>query len=147
MIHAGAGGVGSFAIQYAKSLGAKVLTTASQEKTAYVKALGADLVIDYRKEDFLAICEREGLMDIVFDTIGGESYLKSILATKSGGAVPCIVHPPDSKTAAMADSRRIKTDFFLLRGDRSDLNLISDLVSQRIVKPTVSRVLFTCRGP
>ena len=141
LIHAGAGGVGSFAIQYAKSVGAKVFTTASSDKFDYVKSLGADRVIDYRIEDFVAVCEQEGGMDIVFETIGGVNYAKSILATRTGGAVPCIVNPPDGDTKALADSRRVKTDFFLLRGDRSDLNLISDLVKRQIVKSTVSKIL------
>ena len=141
LIHAGAGGVGSFAIQYAKSMGATVYTTASSDKRDYVMSLGADRVIDYRSEDFLKVCEQEGGMDIVFETIGGVNYAKSILATKEDGAVPCIVNPPDNDTKALAEKRRVKTDFFLLRGDRSDLNLISTLIERGVVRTTVSTVL------
>ena len=141
LIHAGAGGVGSFAIQYAKSMGATVYTTASPDKRNYVTSLGADRVIDYRTEDFLKICEYEGGMDIVFETIGGDNYSKSILATKEGGAVPCIVNPPDSDTKTLAERRGVKTDFFLLHGNRTDLNLISNLVESGVIRTTVSMVL------
>lgn len=141
LIHAGAGGVGSFAIQYAKSVGATVYSTASSEKRDYVRSLGADRIIDYRTEDFLKVCEEEGRMDIVFDTIGGVNYAKNILATKEGGAVPCIVNPPDNDTKALSEKHRVKTDFFLLQGNRPDLNLISSLIERGVVRTSISTVL------
>lgn len=141
LIHAGAGGVGSFAIQYAKKLGATVFTTASSAKADYVKSLGADHVIDYTKEDFTDVAAKWGGMDVVFETIGGDNYLRSIQATKRGGAVPAIVNPPDGETTAFALEKNIKTDFMLLSGVRSDLQEISRLVSNDGLKTAVSRAL------
>lgn len=141
LIHAGAGGVGSFAIQYAKELGAIVFTTASAAKSDYVRALGADHVIDYAKEDFVQVAQRSGGMDVVLESVGGSNYLRSILATKSGGAVPAIVNPPDEDTAAIAREKNIKTDFMLLSGSRADLQQISQLVADGKLKTTVSRLL------
>jgi NADPH:quinone reductase-like Zn-dependent oxidoreductase len=139
LIHAGAGGVGSFAIQYAKRQGAIVYTTASAAKADYVRSLGADYVIDYTKEDFVEVAQKFGGMDIVLETIGGNNYFKSILATKSGGAVPSIVNPPDPETKALAIENKIKTDFMLLQGSRSDLSEISALVDSGMVHTTVSQ--------
>ena len=141
LIHAGAGGVGSFAIQYAKAMGAEVYTTASADKAEYVRSLGADHVIDYQKEDFLDIAKKVGGMDIVFETIGGLNYPKSIQATKRGGAVPCIVNPPDADARALAEKLGVKTDFFLLQGKREDLNTIATLAAQGAVKPKISKIL------
>ena len=141
LIHAGAGGVGSFAIQYAKSAGAIIYTTASRQKADYVRALGAERVIDYHEEDFVDICTRDGGMDIVLETLGGESYAKSILATREGGAVPCIVAPPDEATRALAERRRVKTEFLLLHGNRPDLDEIARLIDGGVVRTSVSRVL------
>lgn len=141
LIHAGAGGVGSFAIQYAKYCKAEVLTTASEARREYLLALGADRVIDYRSEDFVEVCRQVGGMDIVFETIGGENYPRSIKATRDGGVVACIVNPPDSDTRSMSETRNIKTDFFLLTPNRSDLDEIARLVAGGIVKPIVSLTL------
>lgn len=140
LIHAGSGGVGSMAIPYAKSRGATVYTTTSSENIDYVKALGADVVIDYRTEDFLAVAQAAGGMDIVLETIGGDNYRKSILATKDGGSVPCIVAPPDAQTKALAASRDIKTDFFLLDLNRRDLETIADLAAKKVLRPKIAQV-------
>lgn len=139
LIHAGSGGVGSFAIQYAKLMGATVYTTASAAKHAYVKELGADVAIDYTKEDFVEVAKKIGGMDIIFETIGGEHYLRSIEATKEGGSVPCIVNPPDDKIIAAAKAKNIKTDFLLLQLLATDLKTISSLIEDGSVKPTVSK--------
>lgn len=141
LIHAGAGGVGSFAIQYAKVLGAKVFVTASRENAHYVMSLGADRVIDYRTEDFVDICQKAGGMDFVFETIGGTNFPQSILAAKRGGIVPCVVNAPDSDTLALAELHDVKTGFMLLRLDKKDLELISEMVERQMIRPTVSRLL------
>ena len=142
LIHGGSGGVGSFAVQYAKSLGATVYATASTSRLDYVKNLGADRVIDYKTEDFVEIAKAAGGMDIVLETVGGENYSRSIEATRDGGAVPSIVNPPDAATAAQAKARGIKTDFMLLRGEKEDLKLISELVESKTVqKPNIFKVL------
>ena len=82
LIHAGSGGVGTFAIQLAKHLGAIVATTTSTANLDWVKRLGADIVIDYKKEDFETILHD---YDVVFDTLGGATLEKSIRVLKPGG--------------------------------------------------------------
>ncbi len=84
LIHAGSGGVGTIAIQLAKSLGAFVVTTTSTANVDLVKNLGADQVIDYKKEDYLA---QVSDCDVVFDTLGGAYTLDAFKAIKSGGRV------------------------------------------------------------
>ena len=139
LIHAGAGGVGSFAIQYAKYLGAEVYTTASSQRSDYLKSLGADRVIDYKTEDFVDVAQNAGGMDVVFESIGGNNYLRSILATKKGGAVPAVVNPPDAETESLAKEKNIKTSFMLLQGSRQDLRHIAELIDRGIVKTSVSK--------
>jgi NADPH:quinone reductase-like Zn-dependent oxidoreductase len=92
LIHAGAGGVGTVAIQLAKHLGAHVATTASATKTDLVKSLGADVVIDYRQQAFETILHD---YDVVLDTVGGETLDKSLQVLKPGGKVVSITGPPD----------------------------------------------------
>ena len=92
LIHAGSGGVGTFAIQLAKHLGAIVATTTSTANLDWVKRLGADIVIDYRKDDFETILHD---YDAVLDTLGGEALEKSLRVLKPGGKLISISGPPD----------------------------------------------------
>lgn len=96
LIHAGSGGVGSFAIQYAKAKGAIVYTTTSTKNVDWVKALGADRVIDYTEEDYKEVANN---LDIVFDTLGDDYTLDAFKIIKEGGRVTSIVGPPDEETA------------------------------------------------
>jgi NADPH:quinone reductase-like Zn-dependent oxidoreductase len=96
LIHAGSGGVGSFAIQYAKAKGAIVYTTTSTENVDWVKALGADRVIDYKTEDYKEVATN---LDIVFDTLGSDYTFDAFGIIKEGGKVTTIVGPPDKETA------------------------------------------------
>jgi len=96
LIHAGSGGVGSFAIQFAKKKGAIVYTTTSTKNVDWVKALGADRVIDYTKEDYKEVANN---LDIVFDTLGDEHTFDAFKIIKKGGRVSTIVGPPDEETA------------------------------------------------
>jgi len=96
LIHAGSGGVGSFAIQYAKAKGAYVYTTTSSKNVKWVKDLGADRVIDYKKEDYLEIAKD---IDIVFDTLGGDYTKDAFINLKDGGSVVSIAGDPDNETA------------------------------------------------
>jgi NADPH:quinone reductase-like Zn-dependent oxidoreductase len=84
LIHAAAGGVGSFAVQFAKRAGAYVMATASSQNHALVKELGADEVIDYRREDFIRRCNN---VDFVIDTIGGDTGERSWQVIKPGGTL------------------------------------------------------------
>jgi NADPH:quinone reductase-like Zn-dependent oxidoreductase len=96
LVHAGAGGVGTFAIQFAKHLGARVTATASAPKHAMLKELGADECIDHKSQDFTQGGPR---FDAVFDTIGGENLMNSFKVVKPGGTVVSIVSLPDEPTA------------------------------------------------
>ncbi|BAS12606.1 reticulon-4-interacting protein 1 homolog, mitochondrial [Arthrobacter sp. Hiyo8] len=82
LIHAGAGGVGSIAIQLAKHLGATVATTASSSNAGFLRDLGADIVIDYRTQDFEQLLSG---YDLVLDSLGGENLQKSLRILKPGG--------------------------------------------------------------
>src|SRR5213592_441691 len=92
LIHAGSGGVGTFAIQLAKHVGATVATTTSTANLDWVKRLGADIVIDYRKDDFETILHD---YDVVLNSLGGETLEKSLRVLRPGGKLVSISGPPD----------------------------------------------------
>lgn len=92
LIHGGAGGIGSMAIQIAKSIGAHIATTASPESFDYVKDLGADEVIDYKTQDFSELLKD---YDVVYDTVGGETNTKSYKILKPGGRLISMTTEPD----------------------------------------------------
>ncbi len=92
LVHAGAGGVGSIAVQLAKHLGASVAATASAGKTDLVKGLGADVVVDYRAQAFETVLRD---YDVVLDTVGGDTLATSLEVLKPGGTVISIAGPPD----------------------------------------------------
>ncbi len=97
LVHAGGGGVGSFAIQYAKAMGAYVITTASQKRVDSLRALGADEIIDYRNQ---RIEDHAREMDIVFDTLGSDVHEASFQTLKKGGVLVSIQGIPDPETVA-----------------------------------------------
>ncbi len=92
LIHAGSGGVGTFAVQFAKVMGLRVTTTTSSRNAEFVRGLGADEVIAYDKQDYMTL---PGGYDIVLDTLGGDVTLDSFKVATRGGAVVSIVGPPD----------------------------------------------------
>ncbi|MFT5226558.1 MAG: NADPH:quinone reductase-like Zn-dependent oxidoreductase [Polaribacter sp.] len=96
LIHAGSGAVGQFAIQLAKLRGATVYTTTSSKNTDLVLGLGADHVIDYHKDDFSELND----LDVVFDTIGGDTQANSWKTLKNGGRLVSITENPDEAIAA-----------------------------------------------
>lgn len=96
LIHAGSGGLGSIAIQLAKYLGATVATTTSTNNIEWVKALGADIVIDYKTTDFENVIQD---YDFVLDTQGSKVLEKSLKVLKSGGSVISVAGPPDHNFA------------------------------------------------
>ena len=96
LIHGGAGGIGSVAIQVAKSIGGYVATTASADDRAYVQQLGADQVIDYKKEAFE---ERLKDFDAVLDTVGGDTTEKSFKVLKKGGTLVSMLGEPHPRLA------------------------------------------------
>lgn len=134
LIYAGAGGVGSLAIQFAKNLGATVITTASQRNHAYVKSLGADTVIDYQKEDVSSKIKQlapQGV-DVVFDTMGGDILKGSYSLVKPKGRLVCIVEQPNQDLASKAG---IKADYLFVNPNGRELQQIADLISKGKVKP------------
>jgi NADPH:quinone reductase-like Zn-dependent oxidoreductase len=92
LVHAGSGGLGSTVIQLAKHIGATVATTASGENAELVRSLGADLVVDYKKENFAEVLSG---YDVVLDSLGGENLEKSLTVLKPGGQAISVTGPPD----------------------------------------------------
>jgi NADPH:quinone reductase-like Zn-dependent oxidoreductase len=96
LVHAGAGGLGSTVIQLAKHLGATVATTANTRSEELVRSLGADVVVDYTKEDFSKVLSG---YDLVLDAVGGANLEKSLTVLKPGGLAVSVVGPPDAAFA------------------------------------------------
>jgi NADPH2:quinone reductase len=107
LIHAGAGGVGGMAIQLAKAVGARVLTTARAENHDYVRSLGADLAIDYSAAPFGPAVRKAAPagVEVVFDTVGGQTQADSWAALAKGGILVSIAEPPDEKCAQAQEAR------------------------------------------
>ncbi|MBC7976734.1 MAG: NADP-dependent oxidoreductase, partial [Myxococcales bacterium] len=118
LVHAGAGGVGTFAVQFAHSAGARVIATASDAGVEIAERLGADQVIDYRATDFV-----EGLsgVDLVLDTVGGETQQRSFLVLRPGGVLLSTVSPPDE---ALAKAHRVTAGFVFHASDASRLEKV-----------------------
>lgn len=135
LIHAGSGGVGSVAIQLAKHLGATVVATTSTENVAMVRALGADTVIDYKKEQFE---DRVRDCDLVLDTLGGATREKSYGVLKKGGLLVSIIAPGDS--GAMAEKLGVRSEVFFMWPSGTQLAQIGKLVEQEVLKPVVDKV-------
>ncbi|WP_430787983.1 NADP-dependent oxidoreductase [Virgibacillus flavescens] len=131
LIHAGSGGVGTFAIQIAKSFGAHVASTASGKNEEFLKELGVDTFINYEEEDFVNVLKD---YDIVLDTLGGEVQEKSFQVLKEGGKLVSIVQPPDEKAA---QSKNLKAGFHWLEPDGKQLAELGNLIKKEQVKPIV----------
>ncbi len=134
LIHAGAGGVGSFAIQLAKHRGATVATTASKHNLDFVRSLGADLVIDYRSDDF---AEKISGYDLVFDLMGGDVRYRSFDVLKPGGAIVHISVPPMTQPPPRAD---VTVKPAPVSYAANLLDEITALVDSGVLKPPVSEV-------
>jgi NADPH2:quinone reductase len=134
LIHGGAGGVGSFAIEFAKFGGAKVYTTASKKNHPYVKERGADVCIDYKTQDFVAEIHKlePNGVDIVFDTVGKDTLRKSLELLKPGGRLVSIIEQMDPK---IVQQRQIQFGFVFVSPNGSQLKQIADLIEQQKVTP------------
>jgi NADPH:quinone reductase-like Zn-dependent oxidoreductase len=128
LIQGGAGGVAGFAIQLAKHLGARVVTTASAANHAYVRGLGADEVIDYRTEDFT---RRVSACDAVFDTVGGEVAMKSFAVLRPGGRAAFIASGPEAPASPRPDVRAYRPK---VGRDRRHLERVVALVQSGAVR-------------
>ena len=134
LVHAGAGGVGGFAIQFAKLMGAHVITTTSPAHTDYAYQLGADEVIDYTQYDFAdAILKKypEGV-DVVFDTVGEETLKRSYQAVKEGGRLVTIAGVIDK---TLADARHVQASFVFVHPDGQELSTIGSLYNSGKIQP------------
>ncbi len=135
LIHGGAGGVGSYAIQWAKFHGARVVTTASSAKSEYVKQLGADEVIDYKKDNFV---ERISNIDVVLDTIVGDVYRQSFEVLKPSGRIVSILEKPDSD---LAQKFRVRAEYLFVQPNGKQLEQITRLFELGKAKlPTIKQM-------
>ncbi|WP_242848347.1 NADP-dependent oxidoreductase [Sulfobacillus thermosulfidooxidans] len=134
LIHGGAGGVGSYAIQLAKAMGAYVVTTTRKINSEYVESLGADRVIDYESQAFETIIRD---IDVVLDTMGGTVQEKSFAVLKPGGILVSIAQPPDQKRAK---EFHVKAVWFFLEPDGKKLQQLGQLFAGGKMKPTVGNV-------
>jgi alcohol dehydrogenase len=134
LIHGGAGGIGSFAIQIAKNLGAYVVTTTASDDFEFVKSLGADEAIDYKAQKFEEIIKD---YDVVFDTVGGETNKKSYSILKSGGVLVSMTEQPDKELSAKLGVKAIAQQS---RATTSRLKEIAKLVDEGVIKVNVDKV-------
>ncbi|BAT57580.1 zinc-type alcohol dehydrogenase-like protein [Variibacter gotjawalensis] len=158
LIHAGSGGVGSFAIQFAKAIGLHVATTTSSRNTQFVRDLGADDVIAYDKQDYL---QGPTDYDVVFDTLGGQHTLDAFKVARKGGCVVSIAGPPDRnfpdqvdasfatrlvmrflsrKVFAASREKGIRYYRFLTESDGAQLADIARLVDQQRIRPVIDQI-------
>ena len=157
LIHAGAGGIGTFAIQYSKHRGLHVTTTTSSKNADFVKSLGADRVIAYDRENYL---EQGGDYDIVYDTLGAAFTVDAFKVVKRGGAVISLSGPPDRdfakreganllvrivvwlmnrKVYAAAAQAGASYCWFFTEPNGNQLREIARLVEAGVIKPVIDR--------
>ena len=140
LIHGGAGGVGTLALQLARWRGARVLATASARDTALVRSLGAGEVIDYHATRFE---DKLRDIDVVLDTIGGETRERSWRVLRKGGVLVTLVSPIPPGVAERHGARGV---FFIVSGSRAQLDQITGLVDTGKLKPVLSEVIPLARA-
>lgn len=158
-IPGGSGGIGTFAIQLARTLGAEIATTTSAANTDLVKSLGADVVIDYKSRDFREVLSG---YDVVYDTLGGKTLEQSLYVLKPGGLVVTINGVPDDefvrargmkwyfkpilylmgrKVRNLCREFGLRYKFVLAQSDGAELSEISSLIDQGRIKPVIDRIV------
>jgi len=135
LLHAAAGGVGNFAVQFAKAKGAYVIGTASSKNQAFLGELGVDEAVDYQKTRFEDVVHDA---DVVLDTIGGDTQERSFKALKKGGVLVSIVQPPSPE---LAEKYGVRALFYGGHSSSSDLAEIARLIDAGKVKIVVETVL------
>ena len=128
-------GVGSFAVQLAKARGAQVIATASAVNTGIVAELGADQFVDYTRTRFEEIVNE---VDVVFDTVGGETQDRSWSVLKPGGILVSIVSPPTEETAA---AHGVRSAFVFVQPNGQQLAAITRLIDEGRMEPIIHSVL------
>lgn len=151
LIHGGAGGVGHVAIQVAKALGAKVFTTVREANFEFVRSLGADVIIDYKQEDYVDAVRRETNgrgVDVVFDTVGGNTLSRSSEALAQLGRVVTIVDTAEPQNLLQAWGKNASYHFVFTRQNRGKLDeCVSALVERGQLKPHVGAVYALAEIP
>jgi NADPH:quinone reductase-like Zn-dependent oxidoreductase len=135
LIHGAAGGVGSYGVQLAKWRGAHVIATASAHNHDYLRELGADEVVDYRRMRFEEVT---GEVDVVFDTIGGDTQERSWQVLKQGGILVSIISPPSAEKAA---AHGVRQAFVFIQPDAAVLAELAKLVDAGKLRPYLETVL------
>lgn len=135
LIHAAAGGVGSFAVQLARWAGARVLATASAANADYVRALGADEVIDYKATPFESVARD---VDVVLDLLGGDTQARSFGVLRPGGRLVATVQPPSQEEATR---RGIHAMIMNMKPTTARLTRLAELLDAGAVRPMVSQTL------
>lgn len=157
LIHAGSGGVGTLAIQLAKHLGAFVATTTSTANVEWVKALGADVVIDYKQQDFANELRD---FDVVLNSLGADVLENSLKVLKAGGQLISLSGPPTAQFAQeqglpwvlgqvmrllssgirrKARKHGVNYTFLFMRADGVQLQKITSLIEAGVIKPVIDR--------
>ncbi|MCF3107500.1 NADP-dependent oxidoreductase [Niabella sp. CC-SYL272] len=138
LIHAGAGGVGHFAIQIAKLLGAYVVATSSATNRDFILSLGADAHIDYTKDKFDEVLKD---MDFVLDTMGGDILVRSVAVTRPGGGIITLPTPNFSAEAkAAAAAREVDLRQIMVQSSGRDMQSIAALLEEGKLKARVAAV-------
>lgn len=143
LVHGGAGGVGHVAIQLANAIGAKVFTTVREANFEFARELGADVVIDYEQEDYVnaILRETDGRgVDVVFDTIGGNTLSRSPDALAQLGRVVSIVDIAQPQNVIQAWGKNASYHFVFTRQNRGKLDELSALIERGQLRPHIGAV-------
>lgn len=147
LVHGGAGGVGTIAIQVAKAIGARVITTAKSADHEFVRSLGADAAIDYATdyvEDVAGLTRGRGV-EVVLDAIGGDTLTRSPLTLADSGRVVSIVDIAQPQNLLEAWGRNAAYHFVFTRQNRGKLDALTTLVERGLVKPVIGAILPLAR--
>lgn len=136
LIHGASGGVGHYAVQLAKYLGAQVIATSSAKNRNFVLSLGADKHIDYQTENFWEVISD---VDFVFDTIGGETLEHLIDVTKPGGTLISIIPLTDEYIKAKAQKKNVQLSLWGLQVNGDDLRAFAELMARGILKSHLAK--------
>lgn len=145
LIHAGASGVGSIAVQLAKATGAYVFSTCSHKNLEFVRELGADRVIDYGSEDYVEVINRETQgsgVDLVLDTVGGETIARSVNVVRPlVGRIVSIVDTAHPLSLLEAWGRNLALHFVFTPQYRAKLDSLAQLIERGLLRPVVDSVM------
>ncbi|MDA3933738.1 MAG: NADP-dependent oxidoreductase [Gammaproteobacteria bacterium] len=138
LIHAGSGGVGHFAIQIAKQLGAYVIATSSAQNRDFIMTLGADEHIDYRAQRFEAVVSD---IDFVLDGMGGDVLENSLQVVKDGGKIISLPSPEfPEHVSAYTEKHNIELSFHIVQSSGTDMNTLKGMLEAGALKPHVSKI-------